>query len=252
MCGHLGERARSTGTPRISNVTDHAKERHDYHVRAFGRTGSRTFRLADTRGGPPLSQHDPQETLAALVPRADLLRAVAALLDVIADDARGHPDAAAAAAEHDPGLAEPDRVLVPALVRPASGLSERHAGRPAAEAALVPEMADLPGAATGSAPPPGEPVWPAEPLTRSETRGLRYLPTHMSAPEIAAELCLSPNTVKTHLRHVHQKPGTHSRHEAVRRARAVGLFTQSSRWPATTAGRTARRGAGTGTGGDIW
>lgn len=218
--------------------------------RAFGSTGSRTFRLAGTRRGPPLPQHDPPETPAALAPRADLLRAVAALLDAIADDARGHPDAAAVAAEHDPGLAEPDRVLVPALIRAASGLHERHAGRPAAETALVPEMADLPGAATGPARPPGEAAWPGEPLTRSETRVLRYLPTHLSAPQIAAELCLSPNTVKTHLRHVYQKLGTHSRHEAVQRARAIGLVTPSSRGPATTAGRTPR-GAGTGTAGDI-
>jgi LuxR family transcriptional regulator, maltose regulon positive regulatory protein len=207
--------------------------------RAFEGTGSRTFRLAGTRGGPPLPEHDPPETLAALVPRADLLRAVAALLEAIADDARGYPDAAAVAAEHHLGRAEPDRVLVPALIRAASGLHERHAGRPAAETALVPEMADLPGAATGSAPPPGEPAWPGEPLTHSETRVLRYLPTHLSAPEIAAELCLSANTVKTHLRHVYQKLGTHSRHEAVQRAQAIGLFKQSSGGPATTAGRTA-------------
>ena len=219
--------------------------------RAFGRTGSRTFRLAGTRGGSRLPEHDPPETLAALAPRADLLRAVAALLDAIADDARGHPDAAAVASEHHLGRAEPDRVLVPALIRAASGLHERHAGRPAAETALAPAMADLPGAATGPAPPPGEPAWPGEPLTHSETRVLRYLPTHLSAPQIVAELCLSPNTVKTHLRHVYQKLGTHSRHEAVQRAQAIGLVTQSSRGPATTAGRTARRGAGTGAGGDI-
>jgi len=68
---------------------------------------------------------------------------------------------------------------------------------------------------------------------------LRYLPTHLSAPQIAAELCLSPNTVKTHLRHVYQKLGTHSRHEAVQRAQAIGLFTQPSRGPATTPGRIA-------------
>src|SRR5690348_1869332 len=104
--------------------------------RAFEGTGSRTFRLAGTRGGSGLPEYDPPKTLAALVSRAVLLRAVAALPEVIADDARGYPDAAVAA-EHDPGRAEPDRVLVPALTRAASGLHERHAGRPAAEAALA-------------------------------------------------------------------------------------------------------------------
>jgi len=203
--------------------------------RAFAGTGSRTFRLAGTRGASRLPEHDPPETPAALapvrgssVPRAHLLRAVAALLEVIADDAPGDLDAAVAA-EHHLGLAEPDRVLVPALISVALGLHERHAGRTPAEAALVPAMADLPGEATGPAPPPGGPARPGEPLTHSETRVLRYLPTHMSALEIAAELCLSPNTLETHLRHVYQKLGAHSRHEAVQRAQAIGLLTRSSR-----------------------
>jgi DNA-binding CsgD family transcriptional regulator len=55
-------------------------------------------------------------------------------------------------------------------------------------------------------------------LTQGETRVLRYLPTHMGAPEIATELFLSANTVKTHLRHLYQKLGAHTRQEAVPRA----------------------------------
>ncbi|WP_405868213.1 LuxR C-terminal-related transcriptional regulator [Streptomyces sp. NBC_01515] len=39
-----------------------------------------------------------------------------------------------------------------------------------------------------------------DPLSGSETRILRYLPTNLSAPEIAAELSLSVNTVRTHMR----------------------------------------------------
>jgi LuxR family transcriptional regulator, maltose regulon positive regulatory protein len=74
-----------------------------------------------------------------------------------------------------------------------------------------------------------EPVpWP---LTQSENRVLRYLPTHLSAREIADELCLSANTVKTHQRHLYQKLGAHSRHDAVQRARAIGLLVTSSRTP---------------------
>jgi len=75
-----------------------------------------------------------------------------------------------------------------------------------------------------------------EQLTDSETRVLRYLPTHLTAPEIANELFLSVNTVGTHTRHLYAKLGVHSRHEAVDRARALGLL-------APPAGRGIRRGA---------
>ncbi len=165
------------------------------------------------------------------VPRAYLLCAAALLLEVIADDAPGDPDAAALALVRDLGLAEPDRTLFPALIRVALGLSERAAGHGSAEAALVAEIAGPLGEVKRSAPRSAEPAWPRELLTESETRVLRYLPTHMGAPEIAAELYLSANTVKTHVRHLYRKLGAHSRREAVQRAQAIGLLTGSSRRP---------------------
>ncbi len=68
-----------------------------------------------------------------------------------------------------------------------------------------------------------------EQLTDSETRVLRYLPTHLTAHEIANELFLSVNTVSTHTRHLYAKLGVHSRHEAVDRARVLGLLAPSTR-----------------------
>ena len=53
---------------------------------------------------------------------------------------------------------------------------------------------------------------------------LRYLPTHLSAPEIASALSVSTSTVKTHMRNVYAKLGAHSRAEAVARARAHSLL----------------------------
>ena len=99
---------------------------------------------------------------------------------------------------------------------------------------LAAELAGLLGEAPRPAPAPapaGPPPWPGEPLTHSETRVLRYLPTHMGTPEIAAELFLSANTVKTHLRHLYRKLGAHNRREAVQRARAIGLLTAPSGRP---------------------
>ena len=152
----------------------------------------------------------------------------------VADDAPVDADAAALALERDLGLAEPDRVLLTALIRVAVGLLERHAGNGRAEATLTCDAANLPGQAHRPAPPPGEPAWPDELLTESEARVLRYLPTHMGAPAIAAELYVSANTVKTHLRHLYRKLGAHSRQEAVQRAQAIGLLAVSSsrRWDA--------------------
>ena len=63
-----------------------------------------------------------------------------------------------------------------------------------------------------------------EPLTDSEIRVLRYLPTQLTAPEIARQLFLSVHTVTTHTRHIYAKFGVHRRHEAVDRARARGLL----------------------------
>jgi LuxR family transcriptional regulator, maltose regulon positive regulatory protein len=91
------------------------------------------------------------------------------------------------------------------------------------------------GGLGGSSPrlvePPGETEPPqlTEPLSRSEIRVLRYLPTNLSAPEIAGELSVSVNTVRTHMRHLFAKLGAHRRTEAVARARALGLLAPSPR-----------------------
>jgi LuxR family transcriptional regulator, maltose regulon positive regulatory protein len=96
-------------------------------------------------------------------------------------------------------------------------------GRTAIEAYRV---AGIPAASrtgpTWTSPP--KPALP-EPLTDSETRVLRYLPTNLHAPEIAGELTLSVNTIRTHIRHLYQKLAVHSRTEAVAQARALGLLT---------------------------
>jgi LuxR family transcriptional regulator, maltose regulon positive regulatory protein len=63
-----------------------------------------------------------------------------------------------------------------------------------------------------------------EPLTQRELTILRFLATSMSTAEIAAELCLSVNTVKTHLAAIYRKLPASRRREAVVRARELELI----------------------------
>lgn len=63
-----------------------------------------------------------------------------------------------------------------------------------------------------------------EPLTPRELTILRLLATSMSNSEIADELCLSVNTVKTHLAAIYRKLPASRRREAVSRARQLELI----------------------------
>ena len=56
-----------------------------------------------------------------------------------------------------------------------------------------------------------------------QSEHLRLLPSELSLREIGAELYLSLNTVKTHVRHLYAKLGVQSREAAVARGRERGL-----------------------------
>ena len=64
----------------------------------------------------------------------------------------------------------------------------------------------------------------ASALTAAELRTLPLLSTHLSFPEIAAELFLSPHTIKSQMKSVYRKLGVSSRNQAVTRARELGLL----------------------------
>src|SRR5262249_2170851 len=69
---------------------------------------------------------------------------------------------------------------------------------------------------------PASPGAPA--LTAAELRRLPMLATHLSFPQIAQELYLSPHTVKTQGVSIYRKLGATSRSQAVARARELGLL----------------------------
>jgi LuxR family transcriptional regulator, maltose regulon positive regulatory protein len=182
-----------------------------------------------------LARHDPYAATVALAPVLDGSALVtrptwliqAFLLEAIARDALGDPPAAGRALERALDLAEPDGALLGFLLHPAPGLLERHARQRTAHAALLAEILDL-LAGNRAAPRPAGPQPPLEPLSNAEIRVLRYLPTHLPAPEIAGELSVSVSTVKTHMRNLYAKLGAHSRAEAVGSARALGLLAPSA------------------------
>ena len=61
-------------------------------------------------------------------------------------------------------------------------------------------------------------------LTDRELSVLQYLPSMMTYPEIADQLFVSVNTVKSHLRHLYAKLEVINRRQAVIRARELGLL----------------------------
>ena len=64
----------------------------------------------------------------------------------------------------------------------------------------------------------------ASALTGAELRLLPLLSTHLSFPEIAGELFLSRNTIKTQACSIYRKLGAATRSEAVTRSRELGLL----------------------------
>jgi LuxR family maltose regulon positive regulatory protein len=200
--------------------------------RSYGEIGIATAALR-------LATGDPRAATAALAPVLDGSAplawqnglAQAYLLEAIAREALGDSGAADRAVERALDLAEPDGQLLPFLLHPAPGLLDRHARHPTAHASLLAEIRSLLSGTRPQAPARPRPL--LEALSKGELRVLRYLPTNLTAPEIAGELYVSPNTVRTHIKSLYAKLGTHHRTEAVERARALGLLAASRTAPAT-------------------
>ena len=64
----------------------------------------------------------------------------------------------------------------------------------------------------------------AELLTERELQVLRLLDSELSGPQIARELFVSHNTLRTHTKHIYTKLEVTTRRAAVRRARERGLM----------------------------
>jgi LuxR family maltose regulon positive regulatory protein len=183
-----------------------------------------------------LVEGSPEQTVAVLVPaielrepsiKADWAAIDASLLDALAREQLGDRRAAEASIERALDLAEPEGVVLPFLLYPVRDLLERHPRHQTAHATLLAEILDV--LAGSPVPARGVAAPPHEELSAAELRVVRYLPSNLQATEIAAELFVSSNTVRTHLRHIYAKLDAHSRSEAVARARELGLLAPASR-----------------------
>ena len=135
------------------------------------------------------------------------------------DRARGHRSLAAALR-----LAEPEQLRLPfvlergwitPVLRQDPELADAHRR-------LLPALGPAqPVPAIG---PDQAPVLPAEPLSDREREVLRHISGMLSTAEVASEMYISVNTVKTHLRAIYRKLAAAHRGEAVRRARQLELI----------------------------
>jgi LuxR family maltose regulon positive regulatory protein len=71
---------------------------------------------------------------------------------------------------------------------------------------------------------PGARPFPADPLSQREVEVLRLLASELTGPEIAQELYVSLNTLRTHTKRIFTKLDVRTRAAAVRRAREHGLL----------------------------
>ena len=149
------------------------------------------------------------------------------MLDAAAREQLGDQREAEASLERALELAEPEGIVLPFVLVPVQDILERLPRHRTSHATLRQTILDV---LAGSAPRAGgEPAPLREQLSEAELRVVRYLPSNLRAPEIAAELCVSTNTIRTHLRHIYAKLDAHGRAEAVARARELRLLAPTAR-----------------------
>ncbi|GLZ48296.1 helix-turn-helix transcriptional regulator [Actinomycetospora sp. NBRC 106375] len=141
------------------------------------------------------------------------------VLQALAAQARGDVPAALDALRRALGLAEPEGLVrvvtdegtpIATLLR---ALTKQDPAYPSARRLLA--------AGTGDVPAPSALV---DPLSERELDVLRLLASDLDGPDIARELSVSLNTLRTHTKSIYAKLGVTSRRTAVRRAHDLGVL----------------------------
>jgi LuxR family maltose regulon positive regulatory protein len=179
-----------------------------------------------------LAEGDPEAAIAALVPALDgtsphylqNLDIEASVLDGIARLQLGDRAGAQRSVERALDISETEgRVWIYLTIPGVRELLEEQPTHATAHPAHLRELLDHAAGVEPAARGTPAPTL-SEPLTDRELAVLRFLPTNLSAPEIASELILSVHTVKTHMRKLYAKLDVHTRAEAVQCGRALGLL----------------------------
>jgi LuxR family transcriptional regulator, maltose regulon positive regulatory protein len=184
-----------------------------------------------------LEQDNPEQASQALAPVLDgsapalshrWARVEALLLQATARDRLGDLRAAEESLEAALDLAEPEGLLLPFLLWPSGELLERHPRHRTAHATLISTILDT---LAGRATPRRGPTAPLrDELSEAELRVVRYLPSNLTASQIASELVVSTNTVRTHMRHIYANLGSSGpRTAALGRSRSATPIARGTR-----------------------
>lgn len=178
-----------------------------------------------------LAEDAPPAAVDALAPIFDgsaaaysiSLKIDASVLEAVARDRLGEQAASERALERALHLAEQEARASALLVTPAlRPLLERRARRDPSRT-FVADVLDR-FVTTPGRPSRRTAAELGATLTPRELAVLRFLPTNLSAAEIASQMFLSVHTVKMHMRHLYAKLDVHRRTDAVERARGLGLL----------------------------
>ena len=163
-------------------------------------------KLALSDGEPARALELAADGLSGSTRTLRLSTAIKLRLSAVASHQRGNDDVALEFVEQALSLAEPEGYLSPFLAvgAPLRELLVRRIRAGTAHRSLAGELGEaLDPQAVG--PPERRGALLLEPLSDRETAVLRYLPTALSKAEIASEMFVSVNTVKTHMKNIYRK-----------------------------------------------
>jgi LuxR family maltose regulon positive regulatory protein len=186
-----------------------------------------------------LAQHDPKAAFAQLAPvrqQAETndwadLRLQVLLLQALAHQAADEPGQAVQTIGEALALAAPGDLLRPFVDEgPAMAKLLRQAMKDGVASLFAQQVLAAFGETAVAQPPTAQSAAPSiaqpivDPLSARELEVLKLLTSGLTGPEIARELMISLNTLRTHTKNIYAKLGVNSRRLAVRRAQELDLI----------------------------